>query len=538
MATGLRQCVTWLTPWRRFCGLVVLLYLARGVFLLCVLPPFEGWDEYQHLACIVHVVEHGQSPAPGEGAAVPRSMYPGIVRYPHSALGVEQLGALGALPYEAYWERGASQVRPDAPAIALYQAQHGPLYYRAMAMLVRPLLCGDDPLAVISGLRLINVLLGAAAVGLFLLAIGHLTRDAPDRYMAALLVAVQPIFLLNTARVANDALAVFLGTAALCLILLGGRKSWWRVTAASGVIVGLAVLAKSVNLAVAAFGGVALLFMARRWKAGGMATAVGLAVYFAGAAIVTAGYFAGNLNRFGMLTPMQEAVQNRAAGRTTADFFTAITRIDWLRESWRMLSRKSLWVGGWSMLKPPALLVAAYQGLVALVLTGAWFALSRRRRCERSIFSEPGTGRVLCILLVLFVAGLGYHAVHTKMALGMVATNSWYAAVVMPWMILLGVQWLRLLPGRRTCGILGAAWCLLYLITETASALLVMLPTYAASDSPSVIWQRTAAMHPAWLSPGVGVAALPVVTILSVAALAVWRGRYGALNDSRHEVRS
>jgi hypothetical protein len=36
-------------------GLLIAAFLARAPLYLCVFPPFEGWDEYQHLAYIVHL---------------------------------------------------------------------------------------------------------------------------------------------------------------------------------------------------------------------------------------------------------------------------------------------------------------------------------------------------------------------------------------------------------------------------------------------------------------------------------------------------
>ena len=47
--------------------------LARGVMLMCVLPPLEGWDEYQHVAYVHSMHETGRRPVYGE-AVVPRAL--------------------------------------------------------------------------------------------------------------------------------------------------------------------------------------------------------------------------------------------------------------------------------------------------------------------------------------------------------------------------------------------------------------------------------------------------------------------------------
>jgi hypothetical protein len=47
-----------LRPWV-FSSLLAAVFVLRGIFLLAVLPPFEGWDEYQHLAFIAFLSEQG-----------------------------------------------------------------------------------------------------------------------------------------------------------------------------------------------------------------------------------------------------------------------------------------------------------------------------------------------------------------------------------------------------------------------------------------------------------------------------------------------
>ena len=54
--------VTRARGWRAYCGLLVSLFLVRGMWLLCVIPPLEQWDEYQHVAYFQHLVEHGEAP--------------------------------------------------------------------------------------------------------------------------------------------------------------------------------------------------------------------------------------------------------------------------------------------------------------------------------------------------------------------------------------------------------------------------------------------------------------------------------------------
>jgi hypothetical protein len=50
--------------WGLIRSLLVALFFCRGLVYLGVFPIFEGWDEYQHVGYVVHVLETGQSPRP------------------------------------------------------------------------------------------------------------------------------------------------------------------------------------------------------------------------------------------------------------------------------------------------------------------------------------------------------------------------------------------------------------------------------------------------------------------------------------------
>lgn len=515
-----------------------MLFIARGVFLLCVLPPLEGWDEYQHVAYIAYLDEHGEPPVLSDECAVPRSLYPALVALPHAGFGVEQLGQIGARDYEGFWWADSPpRVRPDAPDILLYQAQHAPLYYRLALPVYRAASQDGDLLSVISKLRLVNVGIGAVSLAVALAAIGLVVQDGRARFLIGILVALQPMFLLNSARVANDALGVLLGTLAIAWLLLMSKRNILLAAAGSGLLVGAAILAKSVNIALIPF---ALFVLGRQvWRGGRQAilSALGIAGFTLAAGLVTFNYFQANLNRFGMLTPMQEAVANRAAGLTAGGFVQAAMRVDWIEEAWRLLSRKTLWVGGWSMLPPPWLLLKLHQGLILAALTGAWFALSAGRRRERRII-DPGGSLPVIILCLGMGAGLCYHGIHSQIAWGRVATNSWYAAIVFPWLLVLVVQGLNLLPGRRTGMTLGVALAAVYSLTELTGVLLVMAPTYAASTEPSIIWQRLSIMHPGYLGPVVGALSLAGVLALTILALRVFREKENLRGEPEKAVTS
>src|SRR5688572_30785587 len=88
--------------WWLVAGSLIIAFVARAPLYLSVFPPFEGWDEHQHLAYIAHLAETGSIPVMND-SVVPRGLRPLMVAVPHSPSGAEQLRDWGALPYAEYW---------------------------------------------------------------------------------------------------------------------------------------------------------------------------------------------------------------------------------------------------------------------------------------------------------------------------------------------------------------------------------------------------------------------------------------------------
>lgn len=517
----LSRGVGWFACWRRFCALLTVLFVVRGVFVLSVLPPLEGWDEYQHVAYIVFMEETGRSPVFGEDR-IPRSMFEDLVRYPHCDFAIEQVGGIGALTYEAFWKsESPPAVTADPSQPPLYQAQHSALYYRLVAPLYSLLAQRWGFLAAVTGLRLVNVLFGAAAVCLVLWVLGRLVREGSHRYLLGLLIALQPLYLLNCARVANDALALLLGTLAVGVLLLM-RPRWYLLGAlGAGAALGLAVLAKTVVFGVVPFAVFVFASLAwRRWLSLRRA-ALGSFVLLAAATAITFSYFAHNIERFGMLTPMQEAVQNKANGKTLADAARTVWDAGWWAALSRRYFRYSLWFGGWSGLQPLAFLKTAYACNLYLAIAGLALLLRASVRRSRSLFEDGVTGWRLGALCLSVAAGLGYHAIQTKMALGTVATNSWYAALSFPWLMCLCFQGWACYPGKWVTRILAAEMVLIYLVAEVHGTLGVMAPAYTGHGWGAVARERLAQLHVAWLGPGVTLPALAVMLAIVGVAMGV-----------------
>ena len=293
--------IGWFSNWKRYCALLTLLFIVRGVFVLSVLPPYEGWDEYQHVAYIEFLLENGRSPVLHKDSNIPKSFYADLVKYPHAELALDQIRAIGAMSYDDFWAAEQTPgVRPNAPDRHLYQAQHSSFYYQLVAPLYRLLSRHGGILAAVTGLRFLNLLFGAAAIYIALWSIGRLVRTGSHRYLMGLLIALQPLFLVNCTRVANDAIALLLGTVAVSWLLMMSPRRYLIAALGAGAALGLGVLGKTINLGLIPFSVMVFISLAwqKRIKVG--QAAVGIAVLLFSVTAITFHYFSFNLREFGL----------------------------------------------------------------------------------------------------------------------------------------------------------------------------------------------------------------------------------------------
>ena len=483
-------------------ALLLALFVCRGVALACALPPGEMWDEFAHLAHVDHWAATGRPAVYGRTVVDPAFLV-AMARLPQPP------DAGFGQTYAPFWAGAAAA--PPSPPLLLYEAQHPFLYY-AMAAPVYRLAGGRAHLpAAVAALRLLNLACGTAALALIL---RWLCRNLPPPHALLLgcWVALQPLLLLNVVRVANDALAYLLGTVVVVTALDLHRPRLWPRVATLAVVLPVAVLAKFTNAAllpaVAVAIGVAVARRSIRPRTAGVAGVVIVAV----TAAVLAPYVAFNLRTFGLATPMQEAVANRAAGRSAWAILTGAPPGLWPSWAARWWVDNGLWVGGWSFLKPPRLLVIAYK--VPLTVA-AVTAIVRWRALPLS----PAARWTAAAVVLCVHAGLMVHATESYAAWGgRVFTNSWYAAVAVPWwLVLLGCGGLSLpWPRVRRAVMLGVP--VVFVATETFGLLARMLPAYyAAPPLSSLALRRMASLHPIWLGP-------PTFIAAATAVVALWIG--------------
>jgi 4-amino-4-deoxy-L-arabinose transferase-like glycosyltransferase len=532
--------------WRRACRLLVGLVIVRGVALVCIMPPFEGWDEYQHVGYVERMRQGEGRPVLGE-ATVPAALLARVVEFPqpHSVLG-DGLARLGAVGYAEFWaQHDPRDPRSSPPAFRdgtreLYQAQHGPLYSRLAAPLFAALGGANNLRSSVAGLRLVNVALTAAAVALVL---GLLRRITHSERIAALLVlplAAHPLFLLNGARVANDALGVLLATAAVGLgiaLALGqgraGRRASWCALGL-GVAIGLAAQAKATNLALVPFAAacwLAYVVRERRQVAAAPVRALLVGIVLAGGFLaVEFSDLRFNFTHYGSPTAMQEALINRRNGRTSADLLRTAATFHWGRDIERLWSTELFFKGGWSFLRTAVRATLTYQFLVKLGLIG-WAVWGLRRLALRlvptnttrqddgPVFVAPAVPCLLAVLVLCYTAALAYHMVQSKLAWGIPTTCPWYACPALPWFLALVTAGGRAYPLGRLREALPWSLAAAGLAGEFVGLWGWMVPTYAAgADGLTESLRRLSSLQPSALGTSTLLLAL-AAEVTAVAAL-------------------
>jgi len=337
-----------------------LLFLVRGAFYCQLLPLWEGWDEYAHLAWIQHWIATGTLPKLSDG--VSKEIDESLRLTPLPA----ELRWMGPpyLTHEQWWalpegdrnaRRAALRAIPPASANAAasryfqaYEAQQPPLYYWVLSLPAR----AAPNWAIekrVQMLRLFSVLLASLCLPFTWLLAREVLPDALQLLPVAILAAA-PGLAIDVARVGNDALMI--PAAAAVTWLLARRQANGGL---AGAALGTALLAKATALAL--LPAIIVLWWRKSWP--------GLAIALTVAAAIAGWWYVRNLLLGLSLTGW-------LVDKQTHSVLPGISRIDWL-SAVDVEAKSFLWFGGWSFLTlkawmyriPEALGVIAAIGLIA-----------------------------------------------------------------------------------------------------------------------------------------------------------------------------
>lgn len=497
--------------WWLVAGLLITAFLARAPLYLSVFPPFEGWDEYQHLAYIAHLDETGTIPVFDESRVSP-ALRPLLITVPHAPWVGEQFREWGPLSYANYWNSPAPTAGTDRGASyspRLYQAQHPPLAY-VLAVPVWRALRTAHPLEAIYAIRTMNLLLVAAALVLFAGVLKRMVPAFAPRVAVLALVCLHPLFFQNVARVANDALALATGLAGISLLVLAdGRTLLTRGLLAAGCIAasiwskqtGLTLIPALV-LGLPLIGWVHGMSAGRLWR---VTSIVSVAFFF-----LVAPLWLWSYQHYGSIITTQESLELAARGSVADALATSLQNLDWGSLVERLFVPGTPWVGGWSFLPINGTLADLhgwYWGtLVAAAGAGAVIAMLRR---ATSVESAPSVlrahgvaagGLAVCAAVVISTTlGMIHHALVSHALFGGATTNPWHFMTALPFLFVLLVRGLEAI-NRQLAAVAAAVLAVMFVAIDLHGTWVQMPGHYASTTDAALQWSRLTAIHPAILS--------------------------------------
>lgn len=492
MLAGMRRLVPGLILLAWLC------FLCRAGWHAALLPLWEGFDEWAHVAYIQRFASGQGLPLPGQ-TRVSREVQASLSLTPMPAVPL----STPHYTHSQYWrlppaERAVLRdrllglprnwARQEDPAGELnYEAQQPPLYYLMLASVERAFAFLPLPERVLV-LRLAGVLLASLVVPLTFAAARAATGSVPAASVAAALVAVIPLPAMNAARVGNDALSMVLFAALLWVLARAAPQSGFRHALAAGLLLGLGLLTKAYFLTAVPALATVFLWRLLRWRGRRAAAAAQAALVFATAGLLSFWWYGRNYRWTGSWSGLQQT-----AGQTLslAELLEQALHVDWPRFA-EISFRTHLWIGHWSFLQLRAWMYGVFA--ILYVLAGAGLLLLWLRRGPKNT-RGLGAAALLC---GWFWLGLAYHEV-TFARLGFSSSAGWYAvAVVSAEAVLLAAGWSALEGGRLR---LLAAAAALFALLEFYATNWLLIPYYTGLTAyePS---GRLASFHLSQLAGG------------------------------------
>ncbi|MGQ9635707.1 MAG: glycosyltransferase family 39 protein [Bryobacteraceae bacterium] len=463
---------------RRVPGLVLLAwlcFLCRAAWHAALLPLWEGFDEWAHVAYVQRL---------GSGQGLP---LPGQTRVSREVQATLSLTPMPAVPlstphytHSQYWrlppaERAVQRDRllslprnwalqEDSVGELNYEAQQPPLYYLMLTPVERAFAFLALPERVLV-LRLVGALLASLVVPLTFAAARAATGSVPTATAAAAFGAAMPLPTMTAARVGNDALSMVLFAALLWVLARAGPQADFRHALAAGLVLGLGLLTKAYFLtAIPALATVYAWRLLRR-RSRTAAAAAQAATVFATAGLLSFWWYWRNYQWTGSWSGLQQTV---GLSPSITDLLQQALHVDWPRFA-EISFRTHLWIGHWSFLQLRAWMYDVFAVLYALAGAGLLLLWLRRR---------PQSARALVTAALLcswFWLGLAYHEV-TFARLGYSSSAGWYAvAVVSAEAVLLAAAWSALQGGRLRLLVAAAA---LFALLDLYATNWILIPYY------------------------------------------------------------
>ena len=312
--------------------------------------------------------------------------------------------------------------------IALYQAQHGSLYYHLM-LPVKNLFSDDSFLNMVCTLRFINILFVAVSFASILWLINRIFVFKHDAAAIGLLIVCQPLLLINSCRIANDAFSIMIGTWVIIIGLLPEYRKKVLLSFVVGILMGVACWTKSTAVILIPFWFCCIAVSYCNKEISFQQMILILLCSNALALLVLSPYFLFNLENYGMLFVMQEAIINKNNNIGVSRLINAVFQNHAIPDIIYMWLQGNLWIGGWSFLKVNGIRNISKALLLISLLGWIYGYLSRKK--VRAILSTETT--LLCLSTAFFTSlALIWHYVQSTLAWGEPTTCVWYICISVP----------------------------------------------------------------------------------------------------------
>lgn len=484
--------------WFCYCLLLISFFLVKSIVYMSVVPPFEGWDEYQHLAYMTYLDEHDSRPIMNN-SFVSRKLLEEIVSYPVPDAMHKQTGATGAMQYIPFFARGEKKVvyTEDHPDVRLYQSQHGSLYYRLMLPVLHQFQDEKHTVNALFAMRAINI--GFICLSLVII-LWFINKTVSDKRFAGLLgflIVCQPLLLINSVRVSNDGFAILTGTIVVVMGLLSPIRTHYGGAILAGVLIGLSCWTKSTSLVLVPFW-FCCLFLSYLSKDISLRRFFSLTVVcYLSVLLVMLNYFLSNLENYGLLFVMQEAIINKQNGVGLVDVIDAVVKSDLFSDLYDLWAKQSIWVGGWSLLRVHNIRNIAF--IIISISLLSWFF--------RLFFKDSKTPLIpletafLCFLFCFLTSlSVGWHYIQCVITWGVEGATScpWYLCLGIPFFLIFvvasGHRW-----SPKVCAVLATALTGVYLYADLRG-LVSMVWLYSGNNSGIQALQNLASIRPELLN--------------------------------------
>ncbi len=449
---------------RRLLWLVWLCFLARASFYSALLPIWEGFDEWAHVAYTQHLAA---------GRGLPRPAETRISREIQASLGLTPLPyALTYLPmphfsHDEYWNLAPAkrlELRRELEALPRswareeplvgelnYEAQQPPLYYLILAPV--QLAAGGTALPTrVLLMRLVSLLIASLVIPLGYAVVRLATGSETMSVGAVALVAAMPGFVMIAARVGNDGLSAVIFGALMWIMLHEDRPRGWTRPLMAGALLAAGLLTKAYFLT--ALPALAAIHGWRLWQGRGERARIALEalVTLALACAVSGWWYARNYALTGVWSGLQQVVA--MPRRSVLDLAMQAPHVNWRRFVDSSFAAH-IWMGNWSFLRLRAWMyhLCALGALMALAGLAILLWRGKSSGVLRSRFPLVVAGS----FYAFFCLGLAYHELSFSF-MNLSSSAGWYVySVVIAEVLLLALGWWTLSPARWRAWVLPAA---------------------------------------------------------------------------------